>query len=154
MLAWTFPPRAALDDPAGGTRTCNSMPLQAPGTEGSVGLQHAPPARDETASASRGDRQVILVLTDSQAGDPLRTGSRKKKEQTYSRTPALLFPPRRNWPVGCQATRGGLPIGWGARVVFALRSLAGENALCPSSERSFDPNRRRLCPHPQPKTRA
>ena len=31
--------------------------------------------------------------------------------------------------MGCQATRGGLPIGWGARVVLALRSLAGGNAL-------------------------
>ena len=29
------------------------MPLQAPGTEGSVGLQHAPPARDETRASDK-----------------------------------------------------------------------------------------------------
>ena len=46
-----------------------------------------------------------------------------------------------DWTVGCQATRGGLPIGCGARVVLALSSLAGGNALCPSSEQSFDPRR-------------
>ena len=42
----------------------------------------------------------------------------------------------------------------GARVVLALCSLAGGNALCSSSEWSFDPRRRRLRPRPQPKTRA
>ena len=36
-----------------------------------------------------------------------------------------------DWTVGCQVTRGGLPIGWGVHVVLALRSLAGGNALCP-----------------------
>ena len=76
----------------GGTRTRNSMPLQAPGMEGSVGLQHTPPASDETASASRQDRQAILGGTDSQAGDPPRDRL-KGKRRTSSRTPALLFTP-------------------------------------------------------------
>ena len=48
----------------GGTRTRNTMPLQAPGTEGSVGRWHAPPAKQVTRQAkqvSLAGRQAILL---------------------------------------------------------------------------------------------
>ena len=44
-----------------------------------------------------------------------------------------------DWTRGCRMTRGHLPIGWGVRVMLALRSLAGGNGPCPSLERSLDP---------------
>ena len=50
-------------------------------------------------------------------------------------------------------TRGHLPIGWGVRVMLALRSLAGGNGPCPSLGRSLDLRRWRLRPRLQPKTR-
>ena len=43
-------------------------------------------------------------------------------------------------------TRGHLPIGWGVRVMLALRSLAGGNGPCPSVRRSLDLRRWRLRP--------
>ena len=47
----------------GGTRTRNTMLLQAPGPEGSVGRWHAPPAKtgDEAGEASHLGRQAILL---------------------------------------------------------------------------------------------
>ena len=46
-----------------------------------------------------------------------------------------------------------LLIGWGARMVLTLHSLAGGNGPCPSSEWSLDPKRWRLHSRSQPKTR-
>ena len=118
-----------------------------------TGLQHAPPACDETASASRQDRQAILGRTDSQAGDPPQ--DRLKGKRTSSRTPALLLtppPPRMGWGGGgTRHEANHLRIGrFGSGVPLAIRDSfggRGEHPRSPSPLRGIPPSSGDVPPH-------